>query len=127
MSNQNYMSPAIEARLLQDSKTLDVAANVAEVSSETAPVVATTGNSVVHLYGRVSVTTGAANMGLATLPGVFASPAKQVYVAVPVDNAGTFKTGYVLISGLIVSAVGTPLDADVYHLDNICYIANPAS
>lgn len=126
-TNENYMSPAKEARLLAETEKLTLATNVALQSDTTFPRIATTGNSVVHLYGKVSITTASAGMKLADLPSSRAHPIIPLDAVVAVENAGTFSTGVVHIDSDGVAVVGTPTNADIYHLDNICYIDKSGS
>lgn len=124
----NYMTPEIEAKRLHSQgsngnrASLVLATGITAVTDATKPEVRTTGNTKVKITGKCEVTGApAANMVLATFPAGF-QPHNLGDFVVSKENAGTFTVESVELSSDGISAHGTPVANDIYHLDSIEYL-----
>lgn len=121
--NENYLSPAKESKLLHDFVDITLTGTVTAKSAAEAPRVSSYENGEAALCGKADVgATVAASMALGTLDGRF-EPVEEVILPVAVEAAGgAVSAGQIRISGLNITAVGTPTASDIYHLNGLKFI-----
>ena len=125
--NENYLSPAKESSLLHDFSNITLIGTVVAKSASEQPRVSSYENGEASLCGKADVgLTTSLDMKLGTINGPFDSVEEMILPVTVVTTGGVVSTGYIQISGLNITVVGTPAASDVYHLNGLKYIVKDA-